>query len=225
MRPRVLVLIDPAVLEAANRICIGRMRFRQEVTQGAIGATRQVDAYAGFDGNVTSDFWQSVIDETLDIEGEDMAAFFAATTVHWYPADGDLPEFEEALTAHGYNLTPPTPTREDVRQERDRRIIAGKSFDVTGYANPVALAGDDTSKIDLLSLAFRAVKHPTENVNLTGSDGVPHTLTSVQFSELQDNGASFIKSVHEVAGAMIFGLSPFESGIPLNYTSDDYWPR
>ncbi len=127
-----------------------------------------------------------------------------------------------------YQAPPPPPTGDMINVERDRRIVAGKTFDVTGYG-PVPLTGREKDKVALIGLLFKAQRARALGVTeaiIKLRDGldVNHNLTPDQAIELINAGMSWIEATMAVSWDMKDGVAPFEAGIPADYSDDAYWP-
>lgn len=118
----------------------------------------------------------------------------------------------------------------DVNRERDRRIVAGKSFTVlTGGYGDIPLTGREEDKVALMGLLVKAQGAKAMGITapvMTLRDGanVNHALTPDQMIELVSKGMSWIEDVMAASWAMKDGTAPFEAGIPADYTDDGYWP-
>lgn len=117
----------------------------------------------------------------------------------------------------------PAPTGDDVNNERDRRVTAGSTFTVTGYGD-IPVAGDETTARNLQGLAFAAQMRVAQGdvTTLTpyrDEANAIHQLTPPQMIELWSLGASFISAVYQASWVLKDGAS-----IPVDFTSDGYWP-
>lgn len=117
------------------------------------------------------------------------------------------------------------PTSADVNAERDRRILVGKDISVTGYANPIAVSGDDTTQTNLmaLSLAAQARIGQGDTATLTpyrDESNAIHQLTPPQMFELWSLGATFVSLVYQSSWV----LKDDANGIPADYKDDYHWP-
>lgn len=120
-------------------------------------------------------------------------------------------------------------TSATVNAERNRRIVAGASFDVTGYG-AVPLTGREEDKVALMGLMLKAQMLKAAGVTvpiLTVRDGVNanHMLTPDQMIELVQAGMLWIEATMAVSWAMKDGVAPFEGGIPSDFADDVYWPQ
>jgi hypothetical protein len=117
------------------------------------------------------------------------------------------------------------PLNVQVNLERDRRILAGKEFTVTGYATPIAVSGDRTTQMNLLALATAA------NMRIASGDTTTitkyrdeknaiHDLTPPQIAELWSLGAAFVSDVYQASWA----LKDNPGGIPADFKDDTHWP-
>lgn len=118
---------------------------------------------------------------------------------------------------------PPQPSGLDVNRERDRRVLEGKSFDVSGYG-PVRIAGDDTTVRNLQALAFAAQLRLSQGItdNVTpfrDEDDVIHHLGDAQLIDLWSKGSEYVSACFQAAWTLKDGES-----IPDDYQEDTYWP-
>ena len=60
-------------------------------------------------------------------------------------------------------------------------------------------------------------------MQLRGSDAVMHLLTPQQMLNVIGQGAAWISAVKIVGWSMIDNTSPFETGVPYDYTENHYW--
>ena len=140
------------------------------------------------------------------------------------PASEDIYE-AAAVTAGPYVPPPPAAlTAVDVDAERDRRILSGASFTVTGYANPIRLAGDPVTRANLADVAVMAqvqiaAGNGTATLVWRDEDNTDHTLTFVQVLELFGLGFAFFNAVWTAAWPL-----KDADPIPADYTDDSYWP-
>jgi len=110
-----------------------------------------------------------------------------------------------------------------VNAERNRRVLKGKSFDVSGY-DPVRIAGDDTTVQNLQALAFAAQRRLSQGVtdNVTSfrdEDDVIHQLGDSQLLDLWAKGSEYVSACFQAAWTLKDGES-----IPEDYQKDTYWP-
>lgn len=122
----------------------------------------------------------------------------------------------------------PRPTGDEINAERDRRIEAGATFEVTGYG-PVPLQGRLKDQINLQARVIAAQGAKAQGVTdpillLRDADDVNHMLTPDQMIELVGKGVAWIEATMQVSWDMKDGTSPFEDGPPHDYAHDSYWP-
>lgn len=156
----------------------------------------------------------------------------------WIPftARGDDPEkfgrdlyAELEPAAAPYEPRPPAPiTPEQVNAERDRRILAGTTFSVTGYGD-VPLTGR-TFDIQVYE-AQRARAREAQAAGITDpifvlrdATNTNHLLTADQVVELVDKAGAWLQATMAVAWAMKDGDAPFEAGTPADFDDGGYWP-
>lgn len=134
-------------------------------------------------------------------------------------------QMQPILTANGWTTgAAPTfaPAPLDVIEERNRRIIAGTTINVTGHGD-VQLAGDAQTRSDLQALVtiaqMRLAASDTTTLRVRGKDGTIHTMTPAQVVELWAKGVAFIQSVIDASWA-IEAMTP----IPSDYATRSEWP-
>jgi hypothetical protein len=118
----------------------------------------------------------------------------------------------------------PVPENSDVNAERDRRVVAGRSFDVAGYG-PVVIAGDETTIRNLQGLAFAAQMRLAQGDTTTitpfrDETDVIHELVPAQVIDLWAKGSAYVSALFQAAWV----LKDNPEGIPLDYTEDKHWP-
>ena len=112
---------------------------------------------------------------------------------------------------------------EDVNAERDRRVLAGSSFPVTGGPT-IPVAGDETTSRNLQGLAFAAQLRIAQGDTTTltpyrDEANVVHQLVPGQVIELWSQGAAFISAVYQASWVL-----KDQAPIPTDYKEDDHWP-
>lgn len=122
----------------------------------------------------------------------------------------------------------PHPTGNQINAERDRRIEAGATFDVTGYGL-IPLQGRLKDQINLQARLIAAQGAKAMGVTdpvlvLRDAADVNHLLTPDQTIELVSKGVAWIETVMMRSWDMKDGVAPFEDGPPYDYTDDGYWP-
>lgn len=117
---------------------------------------------------------------------------------------------------------PPEPNKTDVQRERDRRILAGSTFTLTGYPNPVRLAGDERTTTNLharMSLAQQRLQMgDTTPFGWRDEDNVVHMLTPAQIIELFAEASMFVDHVYHKSWQLIDNPP-----IPADYADDKHW--
>jgi hypothetical protein len=121
----------------------------------------------------------------------------------------------------------PKPTGDQINAERDRRIAAGETFDVSGYGS-VPLQGRLQDQVNLQArlLAAQAAKAAgvsTPVLVIRDAQNVNHMLTPDQIIELVSAGTAWIEAIMLVSWNMKDGVAPFEAGPPYDYADDSYW--
>lgn len=123
----------------------------------------------------------------------------------------------------------PRPTGDEINAERDRRIEAGATFDVTGYGF-IPLQGRLKDQINLQSRLIAAQGAKASGITdpilvLRDAADVNHMLTPDQMIELVTKGVDWIEATMQISWNMKDGVAPFEAGIPPDYPDDAYWPQ
>ena len=125
------------------------------------------------------------------------------------------------------NYTPPQPvlTKDDVDTERDRRIVEGSVFSVTGYANTIRLSGNEkTQKFLSQRGTGAAIKILSGQASYTyqwrDEDDIVHTLTAEQMSALAEAGIKYVEAVIMASWA----IKDDPAGLPDDIAGDARWP-
>lgn len=124
----------------------------------------------------------------------------------------------------------PPATGANVNAERDRRIIAGTIFDVTGYGASVWLTGRLQDRIvyqQRMAEAQRMIADgdTTSTLVLRDGDDVNRHLTAPQMMELIGKAVAWVEAVMQVSWDMKDGNGNFPDGIPADFaTNESYWP-
>lgn len=119
--------------------------------------------------------------------------------------------------------SPPPASGDQINVERDRRISAGTTVNVTGYGD-IPLQGGERDQTNLLGLVTAA------QVRLAGGDtatltkfrdaeNVDHMLTPMQVIEMWSKGAAWISANYDASWALK-AMDP----IPADFADDSYWP-
>lgn len=164
-------------------------------------------------------FYSSEDEDVINYQEDDVwKCLFAGT-----------PEFDAAVLAgvspfQPHADAPIPPTNADVDAERDRRILAGNVFTVTGYGAPIPLIGDDKTQqyIDQrgTNAALKLLAGDiTSTYEWRDASNTIHTLTVPQMVELADAGAAWVESVIKAS----WDLKDNPAGIPANYTDNSHW--
>lgn len=118
----------------------------------------------------------------------------------------------------------PPPTAADVDAEADRRILAGATFTVPGYAAPIRLAGDDKTRERLGQADREAAKqiaagNGAATLCWRDADNVVHTLSWEQVAALHSAAFDYISAVIQAGWPLKDSAS-----IPADYADDSRWP-
>ncbi|MBW3099189.1 hypothetical protein, partial [Pseudohoeflea coraliihabitans] len=113
---------------------------------------------------------------------------------------------------------------EGVNAERERRILAGKVFPITGYGSTIHPSGDDKTQTVLLALKDSARDLQAANVTdavlpFRDMDNITHNLTASQAMELVNLGKAWVTDLYEAS----WDLKATDP-IPANYADDKHWP-
>lgn len=120
----------------------------------------------------------------------------------------------------------PKPASANVNAERDRRVVAGSAFDLSGYASRVRVTGDNTTKSNLQGLAFGAQLRLAQGDTSTltpfrDADDVIHMLAPGQMIELWMRCANYVSACFAAGWA----LKDATDGIPADYADNEHWPK
>lgn len=157
-------------------------------------------------------------EEVIDLRG----------TVYWLPDGSEhwVSEIGVTLPVDASTDEPTLPaTSQDVNEERNRRILLGKDFVVTGYATPIAVAGDATTQTNLSNLAQAAMIRTgqgdvTHITNYRDENNLIHALTPPQIIELWSLGAAYVSAIY--AASWVLKDNP--AGVPVDFVEDVHWP-
>lgn len=173
----------------------------------------------GSDGRVAK-----FLDFETQVEADAHVAEFAGTYPDAVTVETHAAPIQHWRVSNGaVSVEAPAPTLADINVEHGRRILAGKTFSITGYGN-VHPAGDDRTQTVLLALdrnaqRLKAAGETRPVLRFTDGNSVTHDLTPDQIIELVDKGTAWMQDMHEAKRA-IKGQSP----IPGDYTADKHWP-
>lgn len=127
------------------------------------------------------------------------------------------------------NVAPPEVpgvlTSTDVNTERDRRVLLGSAFTLTGYNREVHLAGDAQSREnlserkDIAKELMEAGDVTSEMVWRDELDFV-HLLTPPQMRELWFKGVMYVDAIYQAS----WPLKDNPAGVPDDYKEDHHWP-
>lgn len=140
------------------------------------------------------------------------------------PAGGG-PGFKLDPVAGAWVLDTSTPEfRGQVNAERQRRILQGKTFTLTGYATPVPIKGDEETRKNLDTLAIKAqmlIGQGTPGTTTSYRDAlnVTHPLTQPQVLDLWAQGGAYMEAIYEASWAI--KANPPADG---DVTADSLWP-
>lgn len=124
----------------------------------------------------------------------------------------------------------------EVNQERDRRVLIGKLFDLSsyGYGDQIPVAGDPTSQMNLMGLAVGVVlrvlfndadflakvaQDPTVTEFRDAENNV-HQLNSTQVAMLWLLGAVYVSQVFRAS----WQIKDDPNGISTDFETDPRWP-
>jgi len=139
------------------------------------------------------------------------------------------PEVGKGWTYDGQAFTPPPepsvadPTGDDVEEERERRIRAGRVFTTTG-GKKVHVTGRPVDRENLQGLAFSAQLLIGQGVGETSTpfrDGqnVIHDLTQHELLDLWAQAATYVSDCFKAQ----WSLKDDPDGIPADFKDDKYW--
>lgn len=154
-----------------------------------------------------------------DETGDALRAFQAA---HGWTPDGIVTDREIAA------LGKPPASRVNI--ERDRRIAAGTTFEVTGYGAPIHLTGrarDQIVYMQRLEAARSMIAAGDTETTMVLRDGgdVNRHLTAPQMAELITLAVAWVEAVMQVSWDMKDANGDFHpDGIPEDFADDAYWP-
>jgi hypothetical protein len=126
------------------------------------------------------------------------------------------------------NLKPAPTLHERVNQERDRRIVAGAEFTITGIGSPVPMTGREQDKAVYLALLVQAQGAKAAGVTAAihtfrdGGDTI-HTLTPDQVIEMVMQAMAWFEAMMQISWDMKDGAGDFTGGIPADFQDDSYW--
>lgn len=122
----------------------------------------------------------------------------------------------------------------EVNEERTRRVVAGKDFDLSdlGHPDPVWVQGDPTSQVNLMGIALGAImktllEDPDFQAKLVlTNDQEPfmdgqnkvHMLNRLQRAMLWARGSTFVSDMFKASWFLKSGP------IPQDYQEDRNWP-
>lgn len=148
-------------------------------------------------------------------------------TIDAYPA-GTIEVPLRPGPGHSWNIgswvaAQPQPQSADVDAERDRRILAGGTFDVAGYG-AVRIIGREVDMRNLTNLALAAQARIAAGAgsavtNFRDADNVIHPLVQAQVLDLWSKGAALVEAIYAASWAIKDG-----GAIPADYADDSRWP-
>lgn len=152
------------------------------------------------------------------VEGDTGSFFDVDEMISEIVADGNIAEYVapdpyEELVANFDSL---------VNEERDRRLLEGKSFSVTGHQDPIHLnILDETNLGGLATSALVQVSlgNGSSTVQWRDNNNTVHTITFEQVLELHTLASQYKQDIYSSSWA----LKTMEVK-PENYTNDLYWP-
>lgn len=122
----------------------------------------------------------------------------------------------------------PVPTSGDVNRERDRRLAAGVTVNVTGYGD-IPVQGGPGDQINMLALGATAQELIGAGVTAAvvpfrDAVNTMHDLTPDQVADMVRKAKEAASAIYAVSWAMKDGTGDFTGGIPADYTADTHWP-
>ena len=110
-----------------------------------------------------------------------------------------------------------------VNAERERRLIAGVTVNVSGYGD-IPLQGRDQDQINLLALKdtardLAAAGVTTAVIPFRDADNVTHTLTPAQMIELANEGKTAASAIYQASWA----IKARNDLATIDITDDQYW--
>ncbi|OAB57602.1 hypothetical protein AY599_18260 [Leptolyngbya valderiana BDU 20041] len=143
---------------------------------------------------------------------------------------GDIPAWADAepvIEARSDEMASEA-LRAAVNKERDRRITKGNTFTVDGYGD-VPLTGRERDQTVYLALLVQAQGALAQGITtpvhtLRDAADTIHTLTPAQMIDLIGQAMGWFEDVMQTSWDMKDGGTPFDAGIPADYTDDRHWP-
>jgi hypothetical protein len=115
------------------------------------------------------------------------------------------------------------PLASDINAERERRILAGKTFAITGYGD-IPVDGRPTTQLNLLALKDTA--RDLKAANVTGAvipfrdtENNQHMLSADQVIELVNVGKAYVQGLYSASWAIKL-MDP----VPDDFADDSHWP-
>ena len=110
-----------------------------------------------------------------------------------------------------------------VNAERERRLIAGVTVNVSGYGD-IPLQGRDQDQINLLALKdtardLAAAGVTTAVIPFRDADNVTHMLTPAQMIELANDGKTAASAIYQASWA----IKARNDLATIDITDDQYW--
>jgi hypothetical protein len=141
-----------------------------------------------------------------------------------------LPVHLDGVSRHRWTVRDMTRAElhDAVDQERDRRVDLGAAFMVPGVAEPVPVPGRQPYR-EIIQAKFSAAQGfkaqgVTEaSVLFRDGNNVNHLFTPDQMLALCLQSMRWYEATMKVSWDMKDGTGAFADGIPLNFTSDEYW--
>lgn len=146
---------------------------------------------------------------------------FTTDNETWLTLDDLTPDQRAYYDAEVAALDQSKAARE-VDAERDRRVLLGSTFTVSGYANPIRLAGDPQTRENLINQKDVA-KDLIESGSSTpmpwrDENNTIHMLTPEQVVELWRQATMFVSVLYQRAWAL-----KDNPPIPEDFREDIYW--
>ena len=131
--------------------------------------------------------------------------------------------YDAALASDPAPYDQPAPTGADVNEERERRIMVGATFDITGHG-PIRLQGDPGTIQNLDSLALKANLMIAQGqgsavTSYRDADNIVHDITQSQVLEMWSKAGAYIEGCYSASWTL-----KDNPPIPVDYADDIHWP-
>lgn len=117
----------------------------------------------------------------------------------------------------------------DIKEEMQRRIDKGSAFAVRGVVDPIPVPGVQPYREIInakltASQGFAAQGVTDPIVLFRDGNNINHMLTPQQMIALCIQSMRYYEGVNKVYWDMKDGVGDFASGIPADFSNDEYWP-